>query len=63
MINYQPLVEIDLLVLAPGAPPRPVTVQQAVPQIHIPMLQHGRTVRIKVDPANPDAIWINFAAG
>jgi hypothetical protein len=63
MINHQPVVEIDLLILAPGAPPRPVTVQQAVPHVHIPMLQHGRTVKLKVDPANPDAVWINFAAG
>lgn len=61
MVNYQPVVEIDLTVLAPGAPPRPVTVQQVVPQVHLPQVQPGSALKVKVDPANPDAVWINFA--
>lgn len=60
MVNYQPIVEIDLTVLAPGAPPRPVTVQQVVPQVNLAQLQPGAALKVKVDPANPDAVWINF---
>ncbi len=61
MVNYQPIVEIDLTVMAPGSMPRPVTLQQVVPQVQLAMLQPGSTLKVKVDPANPDLVWINFA--
>ena len=60
MINYQPMVEIDLTVMAPGGMPYPATVSQVVQQVHLARLQPGATLRVKVDPANPQSIWIDF---
>ena len=62
MINYQPMVEIDLTVMAPGSPPYPATVSQVVQQVHLARLQPGAVLRVKVDPANPATIWIDFFA-
>jgi hypothetical protein len=62
MINYQPVVEIDLTVMAPGGMPYPATVSQVVQQVHLARLQPGNTLRVKVDPANPATIWIDFFA-
>ena len=62
LVNYQPMVEIDLTVMAPGSPPYPATVSQVVQQVHLAFLQPGSTLRVKVDPANPATIWIDFFA-
>lgn len=62
MINYQPVIEIDLTVMPQGLPPYPATVSQAVPQTHLGRAQAGQTVAVKVDPENPATIWINWAA-
>jgi roadblock/LC7 domain-containing protein len=61
-VNYQPMVEIDLTVMAPGSPPYPATISQVVQQVHLAFLQPGSTLRVKVDPANPATIWIDFLA-
>jgi hypothetical protein len=62
MVNFQPMVEIDLTVVAPGGPPYAATVSQFVQQVHLARLQPGATLRVKVDPANPQSIWIDFFA-
>lgn len=62
MVNYQPILELDLLVVAPGRPPIPVTVSQVVEQIYLARAQIGGRVAVKVDPANPQLVWINWAA-
>jgi roadblock/LC7 domain-containing protein len=62
MVNYQPMVEIDLTVMTPGGMPYPATVAQVVQQVHLARLTPGSTLKIKVDPANPGLIWIDFFA-
>ena len=62
MVNFQLVVEIDLTVMAPGSPPYPATLSQVVQQVHLARLQPGATLRVKVDPANPGTIWIDFFA-
>lgn len=62
MVNYQPILELDLLVIAPGRPPVPVSVSQVVEQIFLAKAQVGGRVVVKVDPANPQQVWINWAA-
>jgi hypothetical protein len=62
LVNYQPMVEIDLTVMAPGSPPYAATVSQVVQQVHLARLQPGASLRVKVDPANPATIWIDFFA-
>jgi hypothetical protein len=62
MVNYQPIVELDLTVIAPGNPPYPLTVKQVVPQVQLAAVQPGATLKVKVDPNDPSAVWIDFAA-
>lgn len=83
MVNYQPILDIDLMVQigaapapaapvdplskapAPAAPagvPIPVTVSQVVEQIYLAKAQPGLRVAVKVDPSNPQSVFINWAA-
>jgi hypothetical protein len=61
MVNYQPIVELDLTVIAPDNPPFPLTVKQVVAQTQLAMLRPGASLKVKVDPDDPSAIWIDFA--
>jgi hypothetical protein len=61
MVNYQPILEIDLTVLAAGRPPLPVTVTQPVEQMFLAKAQPGSTVAVKVDQNDPNLVWINWA--
>jgi hypothetical protein len=60
MVNYEPVVELDLTVMAPGNPPYPVTVKQAVPPTQLATVQPGAALKVKVDPNEPSAVWIDF---
>jgi hypothetical protein len=60
MVNYEPIVELDLTVIAPGNPPYPATVKQAVPPTQLARVQPGASLRVKVDPNEPSAVWIDF---
>lgn len=60
MVNYQPALRIDLTVLPDGRPPYPATVLQVVAQIHLAKAAAGRSVPVKVDPADPTSIWIDW---
>jgi hypothetical protein len=62
MVNFQPMVDIDLTVMTPGGMPYPATVAQIVQQVHLARLTPGSTLKVKVDPANPQSIWIDFLA-
>jgi sRNA-binding protein len=61
MVNFQPMVELDLTVMPPGSPPYPQTVTQVVPQTQLAMLQPGASLKVKVDPNDSSAVWIDFA--
>lgn len=60
MMNYNPVVELDLLVNMPSGIPMPVTRQETVAQLHIPRCQPGSTLRVKVEPNNPNSLWIDW---
>ena len=62
MVNYQPILELDLLVMAAGRPPMPITVSQVVEQFYLGKAQVGNRVPVKIDPTNPQTVWINWAA-
>lgn len=62
MVNFQPILELDLIVMAPGRPPIPVSVSQVVEQIWLSKAQPGAQVAVKVDPADVNVVWINWAA-
>lgn len=60
MVNFQPMIELDLMISRAAAPPYPATVSQVIPQIHLARAQAGGSVRVKVDPSNPQLVWIDW---
>jgi flagellar capping protein FliD len=60
MINYQPMIEVDLTVMPDGLPPYPVTVKQVAPLVQLAQVKAGASVHVKVDPNNPAAVWIDW---
>ena len=44
MINFQPMIEIDLTVMPEGLPPYPVTVKQVASMVQLSQIQPGATV-------------------
>ena len=60
MINFQPIVEVDLTVMPAGLPPYPVTVKQVASMVQLPQVRAGATVHVKVDPNNPSTVWIDW---
>lgn len=61
MVNFQPSMEIDLNVFPEGLPPYPVTVSQVVEQIYLGKAVVGQSIAVKVDPENPQTVWIDWA--
>jgi hypothetical protein len=61
LINFEPVVEFDLHLMLDGSPPYPVTVSQPVPQLFLAKAQAGGTLKAKVDPADPAAVFLDFA--
>ena len=62
MVNFQPTLQIDLTVMREGAPPYPASVTQVVEQVFLGKAVAGASVPVKVDPGDPNTIWINWAA-
>jgi len=62
MINMEPVIELSLAVIpASGLPPYPATIKQPISQMLLPMVGVGSTLAVKVDPSDPQSIWIDFA--
>ena len=62
MVNFDPLMELDLTVMREGMPPYPATVRQVVPQVQLARLQSGTSVSVKVDPNDQTGIWIDLTS-
>lgn len=60
MMNFNPVVELDLLVMMPSGIPMPVTRQETVAQLHLARCQPGANLRVKVEPNNPNSLWIDW---
>jgi hypothetical protein len=61
MVNFQPIMELDLTVMPPAGAPYPVTVSQPVPQNLAGRLAPGASLRVKIDPQNQQSLWIDPA--
>jgi hypothetical protein len=61
MVNYQPMIEVDLNVMREGAPPYPATVKQVIEQIYLPKAVAGASVNVKIDPSDQNVVWIDWA--
>lgn len=62
LINFNPVVELELLVILPSGVPILVTRQETVQQLHLGRCQPGLRVNVKVDPTNADRVWIDWAS-
>lgn len=60
LVNYQPMLQLDLLVMPTGGVPYPVTVTQMVEQVFLAKATAGGTVAVKVDAADPQVVWIDW---
>lgn len=61
MMNYNPVVELELLVMMPNGIPMPVTRQEMVMQLHLGRCQPGMRLNVKVDPSDVNSLWIDWA--
>lgn len=62
LINYQPVVEISLLVFFGGQPPYPATLREIVPLSQMGRLVPGAELKVKVDPKARETLWIDWMA-
>lgn len=60
MVNFQPMLELDVTVVPAGGLPYPVTVKQVTPQVHLAQAQPGASVHVKVAPDDPASVWIDW---
>ena len=61
MVNYQPTMQIEMTVFPEGGAPYPVSVTQVVEQPFLAKAAPGQQVKVKVDPANPGTVWVDWA--
>ena len=61
-VNENPQVELQLQVQVPGRPPYPATRKDIVPLILLGRLNIGQPLAVKVDPANPGDVVVDWEA-
>jgi hypothetical protein len=61
-LNENPQVEMDLMVQVPGRPPYAVKRKEFVPLILLGRLSTGAPLPVKVDPADPNSVIIEWDA-
>ncbi len=59
-MNGDPIVPVELLVLQPGLPPRPVSTSVIVPVVQLARLQAGVTLPVKISRADPSALAVDW---
>lgn len=60
MMNFNPVVELELLVMMPNGVPMPAVRQEVVQQIHLGRCQPGLRLNVKVDPNDLNSLWIDW---
>lgn len=61
MINFQPTMQIELTVFPAAGVPYPATVTSVVPQQFLAFTAPGTKLAVKVDPAAPEKVWVDWA--
>ncbi len=60
VVSFNPVIDLDLLVMMPGGAPRPITRREVVAQLHLVKAQPGTRLRVKVDPNDVTRLWIDW---
>jgi hypothetical protein len=60
LVNFNPQVVLDLEVAVEGKDPYTTQLTTAVPQMQIPLVSPGNKVGVRVDPADPSSIAIDW---
>jgi hypothetical protein len=58
MMNFNPMMRVELLVTQGGGPPRPVSKDLVVPIVYTSRLFPGATLAVMVSPSDPNAVAI-----
>ena len=62
LINFNPVVELELLVILPSGVPMQATRQEPVQQVHLGRCLPGLRLNVKVDPTNANNLWIDWVS-
>jgi len=58
MLNMDPMVPVELFILADGLPPRPVSTTLVVPMAQLARLQPGTSLNVRVSRSDPSAVAV-----
>ena len=61
-VKFDPILELELTIVAPGRPSYPVTIRQSVPQLHMAKVQPGSRLTALVDPTDPTSVWLDLVS-
>ena len=61
IVNFNPVVELQLMIMLPSGVPMPVSRQETVQQLHLGRCQPGLRLNVKVDPTDANSVWIDWA--
>lgn len=63
LINFDPMMEFDVTVLADRRAPYPLTFRQMITQMQLVALRTGASLPGRVNPDDPSAVWLDFSGG
>jgi hypothetical protein len=63
IINFDPMMEFDVTVVADGQPAYAATFRQMINQMQLVQLRSGTSLPGRVSPDNPAAVWLDFSGG
>ncbi|HWW44452.1 MAG TPA: hypothetical protein VN180_05215 [Acidimicrobiia bacterium] len=61
LVQFNPQVVVDLTVAVGGAPPYDVRLTTTVPPTHLAQLEAGADLDVRVDPAQPQHVAIDWS--
>ena len=61
MLNTDPIVPVELLVIQDGLPPRPVSLSVIVPTLQLHRLQNGAVLPVRISRSDPSALAVDWA--
>ncbi|MCY7300440.1 MAG: hypothetical protein LH616_14670 [Ilumatobacteraceae bacterium] len=61
LVNFNPEVDLELLIMLPSGVPMQATRQEPLQQLHLGRCQPGLRLNVKVDPTNANSLWIDWS--